>query len=517
MNNSSKNGGNSNGEGQGLAYRILTLNTLAFIICFAAWMVYGVLVTFLVDHRIMHWDRAQVGWLIGTPVLTGALMRLPLGVLTDRFGGRLVFSLLMVICAIPMYMVSYADTYSDFLIAGLCFGTVGASFAVGVAYTSVWFPPKRQGMALGIFGMGNLGAAITSMGAPTLLNIATLGGSEADGWRLLPKIYAGCLVVSGILFWLLTKTRKQTQSISLAQRLAPLRHVQVWRFGLYYFFFFGGFVALAQWLIPYFVNVYGMSVAGAGLFASIFSLPSGAIRALGGWASDKWGARSVLYVSFTGSLMALLLLFPPRMEVQSPGEGIVAKRPGTVMLVSEAEIRIGDDLYPLDVDNSEALATEIHLGIPRSEGNVTIFPRARFSRHAIVSVGDSVSKGQLIASAITTISFQAHRSVFTGLVLIVAILFGIGNGAVYKHIPTYFPNSVGVVGGIVGVLGGLGGFFNPIVFGYLLGFTGIWTTCWMFLFLVGSIALLWMHLVIRRMMKEKAASLIHHVEEAPVG
>ncbi|MDP6782644.1 MAG: MFS transporter, partial [Dehalococcoidia bacterium] len=297
------------------------MNTLAFTVCFAAWMMNGVLVTFLVDNGVFQWDKAQMGWLIGIPVLTGSITRLPIGVLTDKYGGRIVFSLLLLMAAVPMYLVSYANTYFEFILSGLGFGLSGASFAVGIAYTSIWFKKEHQGTALGIFGAGNAGAALTSMGAPIVLRMLTDNGTNIEGWRTLPQLYAAALVATAIVFYLLTTTRKveQVRGMSLLARLAPLRYMRVWRFGLYYFFVFGGFVALAQWLIPYYVNVYAMSVAMAGLMASIFTLPSGMIRAFGGWLSDRWGARSVMYLVLGASLLSLLLLIVPQMDIQSPG------------------------------------------------------------------------------------------------------------------------------------------------------------------------------------------------------
>ena len=145
---------------------ILTLNTVAFTVCFAAWMLNGVLVTFLVDNGVFAWDAAQMGVLIGIPVLTGSIMRLPLGMLTDRYGGRPVYALLMLLSAVPMFLLSRADSYSDYLWSSLGFGLTGASFAVGIAFSSVWFSRERQGTALGIFGAGNAGAALTTLGAP---------------------------------------------------------------------------------------------------------------------------------------------------------------------------------------------------------------------------------------------------------------------------------------------------------------------------------------------------------------
>ena len=181
------------------SWRVLTLSTVAFTVCFAAWMLNGVLVTFLVENGVFEWDAAQMGTLIGIPVLTGSLMRLPVGMLTDRFGGRPVYTLLMLFCAVPMFLLSRVDSYSGYMLASLGFGLTGTSFAVGIAYSSVWFRREHQGTALGIFGAGNAGAGLTVLGAPILLRSLTDGGQNLDGWRTLPVIYALVLVVMAVV------------------------------------------------------------------------------------------------------------------------------------------------------------------------------------------------------------------------------------------------------------------------------------------------------------------------------
>lgn len=503
---------------QGRAYRVLTMNTLAFTVCFAAWTMNGVLITFLISNGIYDWDKAQVGWLIGIPVLTGSIMRLPVGVLTDKYGGRILYSLLILVSAVPMYLVSYANTYYAFLLAGLGFGLSGASFAVGIAYTSVWFKKEQQGTALGVFGVGNAGAALTSMGAPVLLRLLTNNGANLEAWRVLPQIYAAALAVTAVVFFFLTYSKKveHNQEYTLLQRLAPLKHIQVWRFGLYYFLVFGGFVAMSQWLVPYYVNVYSMTVATAGFMAATFSLPAGMIRALGGWASDRWGPRGVLYLVFGAGIVLLILLLPPRMEIQAPGQGILTDRPGVVTSVTPQEIVVGQDSYRLyQPGDPGSPNVRVRFGIHSDDEGFLFLPTASFGQEPVVKVGQSVGKGQLLVRGITRIYFQANRWIFAGLVFLLGILMGIGSAAVYKHIPNYFPTNVGVVGGIVGVLGGLGGFVGPIVFGYLLKATGVWTTCWLLLAIVAVICLVWMHLVIRRMMRARVPVLIRQIEESP--
>ena len=489
------------------AISVLVMNTIAFTVCFAVWMMNGVLITFLVDNKIYAFDKAEMGWLIGIPVLTGAIVRLPVGVLTDKFGGRRVFAIVMLLTAAATFMSSYADSFTEFFIAGLGFGLAGTTFAVGIAYTAVWFPKSQQGTALGIFGAGNAGAAITSMCAPSLLRWLTDGGANPEGWRQLPVIYAGALVVMTALFLMFTHYRVVEETgptRTILQRLAPLKVMRVWRFGLYYFLVFGGFVALAQWLIPYYVNVYTVSVATAGMLATIFTLPSGVIRALGGWLSDRFGARVVMYWVFAGCLICSFLLIFPRMDIYSPGEGILAMAKGTVVSVSEDEIVVDDRHYKLRKQPPEQNYDE----------SMVIWPTSAFWHEVRVKPGDQVVKKQLLARGSTHVYFQANIWIFTGLVFIVGILMGIGKAGVYKYIPEYFPNDVGVVGGMVGLLGGLGGFICPVLFGYMLKGTGLWTTCWMFFCVLSLACLVWMVVVVRRMMSKAAPAQAGHIEES---
>ncbi len=488
------------------AIRILILNTLAFTVCFACWMTNGVLVTFLVESGVFAWTQSQIGWLIGTPVLTGALTRLPIGILTDKYGGRIVYTLLMLVAAIPMYLLSEASTYGHFLIASLGFGLTGASFAVGIAYTSVWFSKSRQGTALGIFGAGNAGAALTSIGAPVLLQRLTANGEQIEGWRTMPKLYAAGLVIMAVVFFLLTVSKKVDDShiTSFRQRLAPLKHIRVWRFGLYYFLVFGGFVALAQWLIPYYVNVYLMPVTVAGSMAAIFTLPSGVIRALGGWMSDRLGGRLVMFWVLGICMGCFLLLNVPRMDIESPGKGVMAHRAGVVESTTAEQVVVDGKSYELRAMPEGWLE--------QRDSGMVVLPTAAFWQEPVVTAGDTVQKKQLLAKGVTHIFFQANVWIFTGLVFVVGIMMGIGKAAVYKLIPDYFPNDIGVVGGIVGVMGGLGGFICPILFGYMLEWTGIWTTCWIFFTLVTLICFLWMQWVLRQIVHDKAPKLLREIE-----
>ena len=482
------------------SHKALFLNTLAFTVCFAAWMLNGVLVTFLASNQVYAWGPVEIGWLMGIPVLTGAIFRLPAGMLTDRYGGKPVYGLLLLFCAIPMYLLSYADSFLAFALCSAGFGMAGVSFSIGIAYTSVWYPKNRQGTALGIFGAGNAGAAITTLLAPTLLNSLTDNGANVEGWRTLPLYYAWAFVVMGVVFFAFSTNKKpKAVATGWVGMLRPLKDLRVWRFGLYYFLVFGCFVAFSQWLVPYFVNVYYLPLVTAGVLAALFSLPSGVIRALGGWMSDFWGARAVMYWVLGLSVAISFMLVIPKMDVYSPGEGILAKRGGVVTEVTDTRIVVDDLVYEMVVSDR---------AFENLDEGLLVFPTKDVWQEAVVEVGQTVQRRELLAKGVTRIYFQANVWIFAGLVIILGTVWGIGKAAVYKHIPDYFPDEVGVVGGMVGVLGGLGGFFCPIIFGYLLDGTGLWTSCWMFMWVISCICLFWMHNVIQSMMRKETPEAV---------
>ena len=475
------------------SHQILAVNTLAFAVCFAAWMLNGVLVTFLATNQVYDWGPVEIGWLMGIPVLTGSIFRLPAGMMTDKFGGKPVYGSLLFLCAVPMFLLSYADSFLFFALCSFGFGLAGVSFSIGIAYSSVWYPKEHQGVALGIFGAGNAGAALTTLFAPTMLNTFTDNGSNLEGWRSLPVVYAVGLAVTGALFLVFTENKKPASSNkSILEMFKPLKNTRVWRFGLYYFLVFGCFVSFSQWLVPYFVNVYYLPLVTAGILAALFSFPSGVIRALGGWMSDIWGARKVMYWVLGSSVLISFMLIVPKMEIYSPGKGIMAQHSGTVTRVSETEIDVEGKKYALQVKP----VTFEHL-----DDQVLVFPTKEVWQESVVDAGQKVQKKELLAKGVTRIYFQANLWIFAVLVIVLGSIWGIGKAAVYKYIPDYFPEEVGVVGGMVGVLGGLGGFFCPIIFGYLLEGTGLWTSCWMFMLVLSLICLLWLHQTIMKMSK----------------
>jgi NNP family nitrate/nitrite transporter-like MFS transporter len=287
----------------------LAMNTTAFTVCFAVWTMFSIIGIQIKEELLL--SNSQFGLMVAMPILSGSISRLPLGLLTDYFGGRPVFFILMIFVAISSYGLAFASAYWHYLLVGLCVGLAGGSFAVGIAYTSAWFEKEHQGLAMGIFGSGHIGAALTNITAPLIL--------VAYGWRMVPQVYGVAMALMAVLFLLFTyddpvhkKTRDIMTDTRLSERLQPLRDLRVWRFSLYYFIVFGGFVALTLWLPNYYVNEYQMSLGDASFLTLLFTLPGALIRVFGGWLSDQYGPRNVNWAVFWVCIVALFFLsYPP--------------------------------------------------------------------------------------------------------------------------------------------------------------------------------------------------------------
>ncbi len=416
--------------------RALGASTIAFTACFAVWTIFSIIGIQI--KKDLGLSETQFGLLIGTPILTGSLTRLILGIWTDQYGGRRVYVAVMLSAALATILLTLAHTYVQFLVAALGVGIAGGSFAVGVAYVSKWYPAEKQGTALGVFGAGNVGAAVTKFTAPFVM--------VAYGWQAVAQIWAGALVVIAIVFWLVTKDdpahvarrRVGEKGKGALLQLEPLKNLQVWRFSLYYFFVFGAFVALALWLPRYLVGVYDLDIKHAGVIAAFYSIPASLFRIYGGHLSDRQGPRRVMYWTFGASILFLFMLSYPKTDYVIHG-----------------------------IEGPIAFSTEM------------------------------------------------------GLVPFIICIFGLGffmslgKAAVYKHIPVYYPEHVGSVGGLVGMIGGLGGFILPILFGVMNDLTGIWTSCFMLLFGVVAVAFIWMHLSILHMERKALGKELSALPEFP--
>jgi NNP family nitrate/nitrite transporter-like MFS transporter len=352
--------------------RALALSTVAFAISFAVWgMISPMAKTF---QKEMHLTEQQTWLIIALPVLLGAVGRLPIGMLADRYGGRRVFGTLLLSISVPAFMLSRAHAYSDLLFWGLILGIAGTSFSVGVSFTSRWFPPQKQGFALGVYGAGNIGQSIALFGIPLL-------ASRMGGWQSTYQVFALAALVYGVLFLLMAvDAPARTAPKSFGAMLTLLaKSPMAWLLSLYYFVTFGGFVALSIGLPKLLQELFNLTKEDAGLRVAGFVLLATAMRPIGGWLSDRIGGAKLLLFVF-------------------------------------------------------AAAGALALGMT----SISMIP-------------------------------------FTIGALGVAFCIGLGNGAVFKLVPEFFPNDTGTVTGLVGAMGGLGGFFPPLVLGIIKTQTGSYT------------------------------------------
>ena len=340
----------------------LALGTVSFAICFAAW---GLISAFAPRFReTFHLTATQTAFLVAVPVLLGALLRIVTGMLADRFGGRAIFSLLMIVVAVPACLVPLVPSYRILLYVAFFLGMAGSSFAVGVGFVSRWFPPEKQGGALGIYGLGNIGQSAAVFVGPVLAVVV--------GWQNIFRGMAVLLVIWGVAFFLLARNSPKTvrpSGLGAMLQLLSREHLS-WVLSLFYFLTFGGFVAFSIYLPVLLKDQFGLKPADAGFRTAGFVVLATLARPLGGWLSDKIGGARVLQTVFLGIIPFALLMSWPAM-------------------------------------------------LP-----------------------------------------------FTVGALGCAFLLGIGNGAVFKLVPQYFPKEVGTVTGLVGAMGGLGGFFPPLLLGF---------------------------------------------------
>jgi MFS transporter, NNP family, nitrate/nitrite transporter len=428
--------------------RVLTLSTTAFTLMFAVWLMFGVLGVPIRDEFGL--TDVQLSWLAAVAILNGAIWRLLAGVVTDRLGGRLVLTVMLLVTAVPAYLISQAGGYLELLVYAFLVGFAGNSFSVGVAWTSAWTRRERQGFALGVFGAGNVGASVTKFIAPALIvavpTAGYFGGLVPGGWRFVPFLYAVLLVAMAVAVWVWAPRpdRRPGRGRSIADMLEPLRQMRVWRFGLYYVVVFGAYVALAAWLPKYYVDVFGLGLAEAALLTALFIFPASLLRPLGGWMADTWGARQVMYWTFGSMGAACLLLSMPY-------------------------------------------------------GHIVLYVPEQFEPTGTREV----------------LPYELGVVPFTVAVFVVGIAMGIGKAAVYKHIPEYFPNDVGAVGGLVGLIGALGGFMLPPLFAYAQAWTGLPQSTFFVIFLLTVFSALWMHLTIHRMMNAASPQLASTIELPP--
>ncbi|MEZ5077553.1 MAG: MFS transporter [Solirubrobacterales bacterium] len=357
----------------------LILATLAFAACFSAWGMLAPLAPGLQDDLGLSDTETSV--MIAVPVILGSLLRIPLGLLADRIGGRIVFTGMLFYSAGAALLVGFADSYAALLGAGFLLGTTGASFAVGIPFVAEWYEQRRQGFALGVYGVGNIGTAIAAFSVPAI--------RDAAGQATAGIVFAIVIGAYALIWMVLARDCPARQSHRIPYMEVLRSGWRLWRLALFYFVTFGGFVAMAIFLPKLLTDWFDYSLADAGLRAAGFTVFATAARPLGGWLADRVGARAVLVAIFAG---------------------------------------VGADA----------------IGLAWQASDPAIVPVTVFS-------------------------------------LTMAAFLGVGNGAVFKEVPVYFPRTTGAATGIVGAAGGLGGFFPPLVMGIVKDATGEFVLGFVFL------------------------------------
>ena len=296
------------------AWRVLVASTWAFTVCFMIWMMFAIIGIPL--RAKLGLTQFQFGMLAAMPVLSGSLIRVPLGIWTDRYGGRIVMTILLAITVPTTWCIAYATQYWQFIVIGLLMGLAGGSFSVGTPYVSRWFPSRLKGTAMGIFGAGNSGAAVNKILAPYLISGTFFGvvlGKSHD-WTIVPHVYAAIMLVTVFIFWFLSASRPDhlvPNTTRWTDQVRVMADPRVAKYCLYYFFVFGGYVGLSLWLTQYYVGEYKLDMGTAGVLTACFALPGGVVRAIGGFVSDKFGAHRVTFWVLLISAICLVVLSVP--------------------------------------------------------------------------------------------------------------------------------------------------------------------------------------------------------------
>ncbi len=299
----------------------LPLQTISLVLGFMVWVILSSLMPFIKEDITL--TSLQLAWVTATPILFGSIMRIPVGYWTNRYGARKLFFISFLLLIGPIYWISYADSFIELIIGGLCLGIGGAVFSVGVTSLPKYYPKERHGFVNGIYGIGNLGTALTAFGAPVLANYY--------GWEATVRLYMVLLIIVIILnFFLGDRDEPKVRTSLLTQIKGVYKNEKLWILCLFYFITFGSFVAFSVYLPNFLVSHFDLQKVDAGLRTAGFIVLATAMRPVGGWLADRWNPFKILMVVFSGlTVAAVLLSFAPSIELYTVGCLLIAFCAGT--------------------------------------------------------------------------------------------------------------------------------------------------------------------------------------------
>lgn len=346
----------------------LTLQTLSLVVGFMAWSIISPLMPYISqDIKI---NPGQLSIILAIPVILGSILRVPFGYLTNNIGAKWVFFCSFIILLFPIFFLGQAQSPGMLMASGFFLGVGGAIFSVGVTSVPKYFSKDKVGLANGIYGMGNIGTAISSFLAPPIAGIV--------GWQTTVRSYLIIIAIFAILMFFLGDAKEPKVKVPLGAQVKDLSsNYKLYYLSLWYFITFGAFVAFGLFLPNYLVNNFGIDKVDAGIRSGVFIALATFLRPVGGILGDKFNAVKVLMIDFV------------------------------VMIIGA-----------------------VILGI------------------------------------------SSHIALFTIGCLTISICAGLGNGLIFKLVPSYFAKESGTANGIVSMMGGLGGFFPPLVITYVTSLTG---------------------------------------------
>lgn len=378
----------------------LTLQTLSLVAGFMAWSIISPLMPFI--SQDVDISPGQISVILAIPVILGSVLRVPFGYLTNIVGAKRVFFWSFIVLLLPIFLLGQAQSPGMLMLSGFFLGIGGAIFSVGVTSVPKYFSKDKVGLANGIYGVGNIGTAVSSFCAPVL--------AGAIGWQNTVRSYLIILSIFAILMFLLGDKNEPKVKIPLMAQVKDLsKNYKLYYLSLWYFITFGAFVAFGIFLPNFLVDHFSIDKVDAGIRSGIFIALATFLRPVGGVIGDKFNAVQALIIDFVIMIIGALIL-----------------------------------------------------------------------------------------------SLSSHIVLFTIGCLAISICAGIGNGLIFKLVPSYFSKEAGSANGIVSMMGGLGGFFPPLVITFVTSITGSSHLAFFFLAIFGVIALITM---IHLNKKEKAVRI----------